>query len=152
MDTNSVWDLLSSIPIGTVVAWIVVIFAIITAICTGTIKLYKVFTKYKKIKDENEEQKKLLEEHGNVLKEVNDSLKTIKESLDEQKEVNLKQIRYTIVHTCDEAIHDGEISAGKLRSLEEMYEEYVEIFHGNGYVKTLVKKVRELPVVGKLDE
>ena len=49
MDTKSVWDLLSSIPIGTIVAWISVICAIIVALCTGTIKLYKVFTKHFKI-------------------------------------------------------------------------------------------------------
>ena len=46
----------------------------------------------------------------------------------------------------------GEISINKLRSLEEMYEEYVEIFHGNGYVKTLMERVRKLPIVGKLDD
>ena len=39
-----------------------------------------------------------------------------------------------------------------LRSLEELYEEYTRIFNGNGYVKTLVMKVRALPVVGVLDE
>ncbi len=33
-----------------------------------------------------------------------------------------------------------------------MYDEYTEIFHGNGYVKTLVMRVRELPIIGKLDE
>ena len=33
-----------------------------------------------------------------------------------------------------------------------MYEEYVEIFHGNGYVKTLMERVRKLPIVGKLDD
>lgn len=32
-----------------------------------------------------------------------------------------------------------------------MFEEYTTIFHGNGYVKTMVYKVRELPVKGKLD-
>ena len=30
--------------------------------------------------------------------------------------------------------------------------EYVDVFHGNGYVKILVTKVRELRVVGKTDE
>ena len=49
-------------------------------------------------------------------------------------------------------IHKGEISINKLRSLEEMYDEYVKIFHGNGYVKTLVIRVRKLKIVGKIDE
>ena len=152
MDTKSVWDLLSGISIGTVMAWIIVIFAIIATLCTVTIKLYKVFTKYKEMKDNDERQKEIIENHDNTLKDIENTLHEIKDSLDEQKEVNLKQIRHTIVHTCEEALERGEISINKLRSLEEMYDEYTQIFHGNGYVKTLVIKVRKLKVVGKLDD
>lgn len=152
MDTKSVWDLLSSIPIGTIVAWIVVICAIITALCTGTIKLYKIFTKYKEMKDKDKKQTEVIENHEKILCEIDKSLKTMNKSLDEQKEVNLKQIRHTIVHTCEDALEKGEISINKLRSLEEMYDEYVDIFHGNGYVKTLVMRVRKLKIVGKLDD
>lgn len=152
MDTESIWDLLSSIPIGEIVAWIVVICAIIAALCTGAIKLYKVFTRYKEMKDKDLEQKEVIINHGNTLREIEKSLQSINKSLEEQKEVNLKQIRHTIVHTCEEALEKGEISINKLRSLEEMYEEYVEIFHGNGYVKTLMERVRKLPIVGKLDD
>lgn len=152
MDTQSIWDLLSSIPIGTLVAWVVVICAIISALCAGTIKLYKAFEKYKEVKDKNEKQEKIIEVHEKTIEEIGKALAEIKKSLDEQKEVNLKQIRHTIVHTCEDALDKGEISINKLRSLEEMYDEYIEIFHGNGYVKTLVARVRELPIIGKLDE
>lgn len=152
MDTQSIWDLLSSIPIGTIVAWIVVIYAIITVLCTGAIRLYKVFTKYKEMKDKDLKQTEVIINHDNTLREIEKSLQSINKSLEEQKEVNLKQIRHTIVHTCEEALEKGEISINKLRSLEEMYEEYVEIFHGNGYVKTLMERVRKLPIVGKLDD
>ena len=152
MDTQSIWDLLSGIPIGTIVAWIVVICAIITVLCTGAIKLYKVFTKYKEMKDKDLKQTEVIINHDNTLREIEKSLQSINKSLEEQKEVNLKQIRHTIVHTCEEALEKGEISINKLRSLEEMYEEYVEIFHGNGYVKTLMERVRKLPIVGKLDD
>ena len=152
MDTKSVWDLLSSITLGTVIAWITVVFAIAAFFCTGAIKVYELFTKYKEAKDKNEKQETVIENHDSTLKEIEKTLLEIKNSLDEQKEVNLKQVRHTIVHTCEEALEKGEISINKLRSLEEMYEEYVEIFHGNGYVKTLVYKVRKLKVVGNLDE
>ena len=113
--------------------------------------MYKFFTKYKSLKDENQQQKQTIEEHDKVLEDVNKSLSEIKASLEEQKEVNLKQIRYTIVHSCDDAISLGYITAGKLKSIEELYEEYTTIFHGNGYAKTLVEKTRTLPVKGKLD-
>ena len=152
METQPIWNDLFSIPIGTVVAWIVVIGTIITALCTGTIKLYRIFEEYKKVKDKNEKQEELIEGHERILEGINAALSEIKESLEEQKEVNLKQIRHTIVHTCEAALERGEISINKLQSLEEMYAEYVDVFHGNGYVKILVTKVRELRVVGKTDE
>lgn len=152
MDEKSIWILLSSIPIGTIIAWITVICVIIATFCTGTIKLYKMFVKYKKMKDKDEEQTRIIEGHDRTLKLIEESLKSINLSLEEQKEVNLKQIRHTIVHTCEDALEKGEISINKLRSLEEMYEEYVGIFHGNGYVKTLMTRVRKLNIIGKLDE
>lgn len=152
MDNQSAIETLSSISVGQIIAWFSVISAIITAICTGTIKLYKVFTKYREAKDKNEKQEKIIESHETTLKEIDSVLQEIKKSLEEQKDVNLKQVRHTIVHTCEDALDRGEISINKLRSLEEMYEEYIDVFHGNGYVKTLVEKVRQLKVVGKLDD
>ncbi len=153
MDTQSVWKLLSGISVGQMVAWIVVLATIITFLCTGTIKLYKIFTKYKETKDRDETQQALIEGHDETLREIQSALDNIQKSLEEQKEVNLKQVRYTIVHTCEEALDRGEISINKLRSLEEMYEEYIDIFHGNGYVKTLMTRVRKgVNIIGKVDE
>lgn len=152
MDAKPFWDFVSSISFGTVVAWVLGISAIITALCAGTIKLYKLFTKYKEAKDREQEQEGIIKNHDATLRDIDKTLREIKVSLEEQKEVNLKQIRHTIVHTCEDALDKGEISINKLRSLEEMYDEYVKIFHGNGYVKTLVMRVRKLKIVGKLDD
>lgn len=152
MDTASIWAMLSEIKIGSLIAWCAVIIAIITAIVKGTMRLFTFFAKYKKLKDENEKQSELLKEHDQTLQKINSCLEKINLRLDEQSEVNLKSIRHTIIHTCYDAIAAGEIQVGKLKSLEEMFEEYTRIFHGNGYVKTLVERVRELPIVGSLDE
>lgn len=149
MDTQPIWDSLSGITIGQIVAWVTVILAIISVLCTATIKLYKVFTKYKEMKDKEEKQETIIENHDKTLNEIKNSLQEIKNSLVEQKEVNLKQTRHTIVHTCEDCLEKGEISINKLRSLEEMYSEYVDVFHGNGYVKTLVERTRALKIVGK---
>lgn len=149
MDTKSVWDLLSSISIGTAIAWITVIFAIIAFLCAGTVKTYQLFEKYKSAKDKTEKQDNIIENHDNTLREINDTLRGIQTSLDEQKDVNLKQIRHTIVNICEESIEKGSISINKLKLLEEMYEDYVDIFHGNGYVKTLIIKTRKLKVIEK---
>lgn len=152
MDAKPFWEFVSSIPFGVIVAWVLGIATIIALLCIGTVKLYKFFLKYKEAKDKEEKQEQIIEEHDKTLRDIDNTLKGIKKSLDEQKEVNLKQIRHTIIHTCEDALDKGEISINKLRSLEEMYDEYVDVFHGNGYVKTLVTRVRKLKIVGKLDD
>lgn len=143
---------LNNITIGTVVTWGGIVLTAITAVGSGAIKLYKLFEKTHKIKEENDEFKMLVQNHEEQLKEVMDVVKDIQASFAEQKEVNLKQTRHTIVNVCEDAIADGKITAYKLRSLEEMYDEYIDVFHGNGYVKTLMNKVRKLKVIGEVED
>lgn len=152
VDTTPVWGMLFNLTIGQVVAWIAVIAAIIAGIVAATIKLYKAFSKVKALKDADTDKTETLKKHDEMMDKICDRLDGIQKALDEQKDVNLKQIRYQIVHTCDDALDAGFITAGKLKSLEELFEEYTEIFHGNGYVKTMMKKTRCLDVRGKLDE
>lgn len=149
MDTQSAWDSLYNFSVGQVLAWIVVSGTLVSAICAGTIKLYKIFTKYKNIKDKERQQETIIETHDKTLNEIKQSLQDIKDSLNEQKDVNLKQLRHTIVQTCEDCLEKKEISINRLRSLEEMYSEYVDVFHANGYVKVLVTRARDLPIVGK---
>lgn len=148
MDSKTIWEILSSIPIGTVVSWIVVVCAIFSAFGAGVVKLYKIFNGYKKLKDENDNFHKLVEGHNEELKLIKDALGDIQKSLGEQKDVNLKQIRHSLVDACEQAISDNHITINKLKSLEELFEEYTDIFHANGYVKTLITKVRTLEVIG----
>lgn len=149
MDTQPILDSLSSFSVGRVVAWIVVIGTILSTLCAGIIKLYKVFTKYRDMKDKEQKQETIIETHDKTLNEIKDSLQDIKNSLNEQKDVSLKQLRHTIVQTCEDCLEKGEISINRLRSLEEMYSEYVDVFHANGYVKILVERVRTLKIVGR---
>lgn len=151
-EQEQIWEMLASISVGKVVAWIVVIATIIMAICTATIRLYKVFEKYKGLKDKAVKQEKTIEEHEKTMKEIDASLQEIKNSFAELRDVNLRQLRHIIVQTCEAALEKGWISCNELQSLEEMYEEYVDVFHGNGYVKTLVMRVRKLKIIGKIDE
>lgn len=146
MDTTSgVWALLSSITVGKLVGWIIVIFTIFAAFGAGIIKLYKVFTKYKELKDKDETRNKDIQELKEITAEITQQLK-------EQKNVNYKQLRYNIINLCDEANANGYITASKLQILEEDMEDYEEIYNGNGFVKSQVIKVRQLPVRGGLYE
>lgn len=149
METNVVWELLSNLSVGTVMAWILGICAIIAVLCTGTIKLYKLFSKYKQLKDEDIRQHDLLAEHEKILNEIKESIKRIEEANEMQKEVDLKVIRHLIVNSCEEALAHGFITENQLKALEEMFEEYTHVFNGNGYVKGLMIRVRKLMLGGE---
>ena len=118
MDTQSVWDVLSAIPIGTIVAWVVVILAIITAICTAAVKLYKVFSKYKELKDRNEKQIAQIQQHEELLKEINSVVESIKKTIMEEKEVQGRRLRHDITKRCNRAIEDGHITLSMLKSID----------------------------------
>lgn len=151
MGTQEVVETLSSIQIGTIIAWTVVIVGIITAIVAGTIKLYKVFEKTHEMREEKEELIKMVKDHDEQLTKINEKLTCIQTSLDNRDKADLKRMRYSIVRAGEEYVSSGEITIRQLKALEEMFEEYHDK-HGNGYVTTLMRKVRALPVIGKLDE
>ena len=82
---------------------------------------------------------------------MNKILATIQSEMQEQVEVNKNQVKHSIVVACDKSLSEGRISASALESLMELFEEYTDVFHGNGYVKAMVDKVLRLPVTGRLE-
>lgn len=151
MEAKDVIQTLSSIPIGTIIAWVTVIVGIITAIVTGTIKLYKAFEKTHEMKEENLEFRKMVKDHDEQLKIINDKLSCIQDNLTKRDKADLKSMRYSIVRAGEEYVSMGKITIRQLKALEELFEDYHDK-HGNGYVTTLMRKVRALPVIGRLDE
>ena len=151
MEATDVIQTLSSIPIGTIIAWVTVIVGIITAIVTGTIKLYKAFEKTHEMKEENLEFRKMVKDHDEQLKLINDKLSCIQDNLTKRDKADLKSMSYSIVRAGEEYVSMGKITIRQLRALEELFEDYHDK-HGNGYVTTLMRKVRALPVIGRLDE
>ena len=147
-----VWSFLADIRIGSLVAWVVVIIVIIAAVVKGVKSIYAFITKYNDLKENDEKKSKMLAEHEKTLKEINENLEKISKSLDEQKDINLKYTRHIIVDACHNAITARGIQIEKLASLEEMYDEYVNIFNGNSYVSGLVKRVRNLPIIELSDD
>ncbi len=173
MDTQAVWNQLSSIPVGTIVAWIVVISAIVSAIWVAMMKLYKLFSAYKEAKDEDKNQTKLLAkhdesfkkiqediteirgsihndklaQHDEILNDIKNCLNEMRNSFKEQRKINYEILKHEIVISSQKAIERNWITSEELQSLEEMFEEYVEIYHGNGYVKGLMERVRNVPII-----
>lgn len=152
MDAMSVWKVLADIKIGSLFAWTIVLIAIITTTIRGIKSIYSFITKYNEMKEINERQAKMLQEHEKTFNDINENLKKINISLDQQKDINLKYTRHIIVDACYAALLRKNIQIEQLASLEEMYNEYVTVFNGNSYVSNLVKRVRDLPIVGVLEE
>lgn len=152
METKEIIQSLSSIPVGTIIAWFTIIGGAITGIVTGTIKLYKIFEKTHEIKSENKEFMAMVKAHDEQLKNMNDVLISIQKRLEERDATDLSKMRYSIVRAGEEYVSVGHITIRQLRSLEELYDTYHNKRHANGYVTTLMTKVRKLPVIGKLDE
>ena len=152
MNANDVTETLLQIPVGTYIAWICVIFAIISALVGGIVYMYKMFSKYRAVKDEDDSFKELVKKHDRQLEQILAKLDAINETLEEKKVSDLKKLRHSIVRAGEEAIDNECISIRRLKSLEELFEEYEQKYHANGYVKTLMVKVRALRVIGKLDE
>ena len=114
-------------------------------------QLYKIFEKTHEINEQNDKYLRMIENHDEELKKINEKLTYIQNNLDKRDEADLKRIRYSIVRAGEEYISVGEITIRQLKALEEMFEDYHDK-HGNGYVTTLMHKVRALPIIGRLDE
>ncbi len=152
MEVTSIWQMLSDIKIGTLIAWTMVIIAIFTTVARVIKNAYASISKYKEMKEMNEHQSKTLDEHEKYFKEIKESLEKIDKSLAEQKTINLKYTRHILVDGCCAAIVAGNIQNEQLASLEEIYEEYRTVFNGNAYVGGLMERVRALPIVLSKDE
>lgn len=155
-DADSVWATLSSIPIGTLVAWIIVIGAIITALCTGAVKLYKLFVKTYRFKEEDNHLKQIMEDNtvaiNNLMQSVerveqkfDERIENVEQKLKEHDKTKLKELRHSITVDALRALSDGEIEPQMLSSLEDMFEDY-DNRGGNWYVHDLMEKVRTLPI------
>ena len=150
MNEKEAWEFLSQIPVGTIVSWIILVVIIITFFGMLIIKLYKLFEKTKKIQDENDDFKNLVNKHE-------DTLDWIVSELKDSKRRELKKLRHSIVRAGEEALSKESITIREFRSLEELYATYSEFKDddgkpANGYVHTLMNKVRKLQVIGRLDE
>lgn len=147
MSTHDVWNVLSGIPAGTIVAWATVIIAIVTAICAGLKKIHKVYIKYKEQKDKYDTSFEMVRKHEEVLNDIKESLNEIKGFIDEDKGVQKRRLKHDITKMCNRAIEQGHVTMSILRSIEEMFTDYKDIYHGNSWVETLIKKVEQLPII-----
>lgn len=156
MGTESVWKVLAQIPIGVLIAWIIVFGIIVGVIYAGVVKLFHLLVNIKKKKDEFEEIKEAIRRHDDQIGDISKKIDNVIHILEKQNDDKRIEMRHSIVRAGEEALSEGKISIRKWKALHEMY----DIYHqpdehgvvGNGYVSTLMDKLDKLPIEGKLDE
>lgn len=157
MNSDIAWNFLANISVGTIISWLCLLGISFSVVAAITIKIYKLFEKSRNIKEENDEFKQLVKNHENTLKEITEELKCIRKEQERSKGSELKRLRHSIIKTGEEAISNKYITIRGLKSIEELYEDYTNFKDengnpANGFVKSLMVKVRLLNVIGKLDE
>lgn len=164
MNTASVIETLSNIPVGTIIAWGSSLCAIIGAIYAMIAKMYKTFEKYKDVKEENDSLKSTVAKNSSDIVKLNEKIESmntvivqklsgIEDRLESQEQTKIKELRNTLVYKGEEALSKKQISIRAWSSLQEMFDEYENKYHQNSYVKSLRMRIeRDVEVVGKLDE
>ena len=156
MGTESVWEVLGQIPIGVLVAWLIVFGIIVGVIYAGVMKLFHLFVSLKKKKDEFEEIKEAIDRHDDQIEDIGKKIDNVIHILEKQNDDKRIEMRHSIVRAGEEALAEGKISIRKWKALHEMYDVYHQPDEhgvvGNGYVSTLMDKLDKLPIEGKLDE
>ena len=156
MNTENIWEILSELPIGTIIALIIVFATIVGVVCGGVMKLFQLFTKVKDKKDEYEDLRETIHKHDDRIDDIQKKIDDIIHILEKQNDDKRIEMRHSIVRAGEEALSEGKISVRKWKALHEMYDVYHQPDEhgvcGNGYVTTLMNKGDTLPVEGKLDE
>jgi len=151
VNADGIFTQISNITIGQVVAFGAVVVSIITAASSAWVKVSKFIRKYNEGKDEKTELEKTVKEHSVKIDNIEKLLGEVKTSMDEQKEREIKRLRHDLVSACESAINDGFITVSRLCSIEDMYDDYKNQFHKNGYTKTLMCKVRNLKIINNVE-
>lgn len=90
----------------------------------------------KEDKKELESLKKKVDAQDNALIQIGEKLDDIQSELKSQHEVDVEQLRYSIISLCEEAINlkSGDFPENKMNTLRGLYSKYDGVFHQNGYV------------------
>lgn len=98
------------------------------------------------------ESKVIRDDYDNRILNLDSKLDKIINQLDKRESLDFKKLRNQIIQLGEDAIERGSITIRKLKSLEELHSEYTEKYGGNSYVTTLMHKVRDITVIGRLNE
>jgi len=139
---------LSNITAASALEFLIATAVIISAIVTITIKLYQIFEKFRKARNEEEARRDKLEEVCEAVKDLKDKqdlfIETSTKIHESSKVIDTIQMRHALVQDCEAILRRKYVTKSHLRSIEELYGVYSGVLNANGYVKDLVDEVRQL--------
>ena len=161
--TGDVVQTLNALPVGSVIAWITVIAVIIGAIIYAIRKTYKGYETVHDLREQEEVFREMVKEHDEKIKEIEEKhehefdaidkkIDSILDWISDKDDADLRKLRHSLVRAGEEALRSGNITVRELKSMSELYDLYHVKMKQNSYVTTLMSRVNELPVIGKLDE
>lgn len=164
MDSNTILQRLSEIPIGNIIAVIVAAFIICAGCWKIIAQMIKLYEGYANIRDERDQLKHKVDNNSTAIEEVKqqftesmsdvkNQLAIIMAALNEQRETKITELRHAITVAAEAALANGEMTVREYTSLHEMVDKYLHVYKQNWYVESLIAKVdRDVHVIGKLDE
>lgn len=161
--TGDVVNTLNAVPIGSVIAWVMVISGIIAAIIYAIRKTYKGYEVVHDLREQEEEFRDMVKEHDEKIKKIEEKhenefdaidkkIDSILDWISEKDDADLRKLRHSLVRAGEEALRSERITVRELKSMSELYDLYHVKMKQNSYVTTLMSRVNKLPVIGKLDE
>lgn len=164
MEAETILEWLSGISVGSIIA----VCTAVSVVCVGVwkivSKILQLYERYTEIKEDREQMKQRLisseqeitemkSQFSEAISGITQQLTDIKQALDEQRGTKIKELRHSITIAGEAALARGEMTVREYTSLHEMVNEYVNVYHQNWYVESLIAKVdRDVHVIGKLDE
>ena len=147
MKMSEIIEALNCISVGDVLKWIMIIATLVTALAAVSVRCYKLSGKYWKAKSCAADKDKTIEDHTESIKSVKEDIKQLVEFNLKMVEVNKIITRNSIVRICNESLDVGYIDSIQLQALEDSYDMYQNVLHGNSYVSALVGATRKLRIV-----
>lgn len=94
---------------------------------------------YHKNRNHDEKITETIAAHTKIIEELTEKCKML------SNEMKKMELRLNITAICNSCLSKGSITSNEFKMLEGLYAEYQEL-GGNGYIKTLMEKIRALPI------
>ena len=140
--------ILSHVTAASALEFLIGVIVVLSAIVAATIKIYQIFEKFRKARNEEEARRDKLEEVCEAVKDLKEKqdlfIETSSKIHESSKVIDTIQMRHSLVQDCEAILRRRKVTKSHLRSIEELYGVYSGVLNANGYVKDLVDEVREL--------